>query len=309
MHWTRASVIASGILLLTTPVAGAPPPSLRIVGDNRGCPTPEQIATMLERVLVRTKVAADTGLPGPGDASVSDEGPHFRVQVAGQERSFVDAAGNCLERARHAAVFVALIVDPPLVPEPPLPVPPVPPSAAEHPSVRAPSQKPLDLTFAPVFQVAPAGSQRRTAIAGGVAVQARSKHRLNLSLGGGLLYGALHFDGADATAWWVPIDLTVGVNLRTGPWELATETGPNATVLSILGQNLPQAQRQVRLELGARVSIATRFWLNEKVALFGSADMIVRPWPYVLRIEGRGDVGNTPAVWLGGSVGLTCPFE
>jgi hypothetical protein len=37
--------------------------------------------------------------------------------------------------------------------------------------------------------------------------------------------------------------------------------------------------------------------------------MIARPSPYTLRIEGEGDIGTTPAVWLGGAIGLTCEIN
>ena len=311
MQWKAAGGIAWAIVLLTNAVRGAPPTSLRVVGEEGACPTAGEVATVLERLLVRTKVAPSAGSPGAGDASISDEGPYYRVRIAGHERSFVDAARQCQERARHAAVFVALILDPPMVPEPPLPASsPAPPPAEQLPQPpRGERATPLDLTFTPVFQVAPASSNRRTAVTGGVAVRARSKNRLNLSLSGGLLYGALHFGEVDAAAWWIPIDLAVGVSSRSGQWEIATEIGPNASVLSIIAENLPQARRQTRLELGGRVSTSTRFWLNEKAAVFLSADMIARPSPYTLRIEGEGDIGTTPAVWLGGAIGLTCEIN
>ena len=86
---------------------------------------------MLDRMLPRTKVTADSGPAGASDAAVSDEGVHVRVNVAGQERSFDDGGRQCSERARHAAVFIALVVDPPSIaesrPEGPEAPPPAPP--------------------------------------------------------------------------------------------------------------------------------------------------------------------------------------
>ena len=112
-----ASVLLASVVPLRAAHAD-PPPSLRVVGLDTACPTARQVATVLERMLPRTKITADTGPPGAADATVSDQGAHFQVTVAGQERSFDDAARQCSERARHVAVFIALVLDPPMIAEP-----------------------------------------------------------------------------------------------------------------------------------------------------------------------------------------------
>jgi hypothetical protein len=290
-----------------------PPPALRVVGQEAGCPTASQVATLLERMLPRTKIIADPGPPGAADATVSDQGAHFRVTVAGQERSFDDGTRQCAERARHAAVFVALVLDPPAIAElssdPPearaAPAATVSPVDKARPSAeRRPSGLQWDLALGPVMLVAPAGEGRSSAAAQGVAIFARAKRGFHWGLGAGILHGALHFDVADADAWWVPIDVAAGFTTRTTVWEIGAELGPNASVMSIVGENLKESRRQVRVEVGGRVSAWSRFWFSKQFAAFLSAEAVFRPFPYVLDIDPRGGIGQMPAVWLGLSAGL-----
>jgi hypothetical protein len=320
MH--RSSAIAFGVasLLLASVVRlpGAhadPPPSLRVVGQDATCPTATQVATVLVRMLPRTKITAETGPPGAAEATVSDQGPRFRVTVAGQERSFDDGAHQCPERARHAAVFVALVVDPPaiaeLLSEPPAAPAPVvsPVDAPRPPPERRPSGWQWDMALGAALLVAPEGENRRSAVAQGVAAFARGKRGFHLAFGAGLLHGALRFDVADADAWWIPIDVAAGFTARTAVWEIGAEVGPSASILSIAGENLKQARRQVRLEVGGRVSAWSRFWFTKQFGAFLSAEAVFRPFPYVLDIDPRGGVGEMPALWLGASGGVTVALE
>ena len=167
-----------------------------------------------------------------------------------------------------------------------------------------------DLALGGVLLVAPSTPDRRTAVASGAAAWVRGgKQGLHLGFGAGLLHGALRFDDAEADAWWIPIDVAGGFTVKTSAWEFGAEIGPSASVLSIVGQNLPDAQRQVRLEVGVRASGWARFWFSKNFAFFLSAEGVFRPMPYALRIDPQGEVGQTPAVWLGGSAGLAALLE
>lgn len=313
-----AFVSASALLASVAPIAAAhaePPPSLRVAGEDAACPTAKQVATVLERMLPRTKITAEPGKVGASDVTVSDQGAHFRVTVAGQERSFDDGAHQCAERARHAAVFVALIVDPPAIAEgsaeqPTAPTPAVPPvDAPRPPAERRAAGWQWDLGLGGVVLVAPQGDRRQTAVAQGVAAFARGKRGFHLGFGAGILHGTLRFDIAQADAWWIPLDVAAGFTARSTAWEIGAEIGPNASILSIGGENVPQAQRQVRVEVGGRAAAWSRFWFTQRVAAFLSAEAVVRPFPYVLDIDPRGDIGKMPAVWLGASAGLAFMLE
>jgi hypothetical protein len=297
-------------MISPTPAHADPPPALHVGGPNAVCPTPKQVATLLERMLVRTKITADSRPPGAVEATVSDHGAHFRVTVAGQERSFDDAARQCAERARHAAVFLALVLDPlmtaDLAPEPPaVGAPPAPQLDSARPSGERRRQGlQWEMTLGGVMLVAPAAERRRTALAEGIAVFARAKRGFHLALGAGVLHGSLQFDAANADAWWAPIDVAAGFSTRASVWEVGAELGPNASILFIAGENLKQAERQVRVEVGGRVSLWSRFWVTQQFAVFLATETVVRPFPYILDIDPRGGIGQMPAIWLGASAGL-----
>jgi hypothetical protein len=317
MRWRRAIVQAAGALLLSPAVFAAPPPSLRMVGEEAACPTPAQVITVLRRLLPRTKVIAENGPAAPEDGAIIDEGSQYRVTIAGQERSFVDAARQCAERARHAAVFVALVLDPPLVPEPseatpPTPAatpPPLPPPErpAAPPSPRTPTS--VDLTLGTILQVAPGGGDRGTTVAAGGMLWARARRGFHLALGTGVLRGSFHFKDVVADAWWIPIHVAAGIGFTTDRWEGVAEVGPNATILSVLARDLEQAQSQVRLEWGVRAALFGRFWLSDNFALYLSGETLVRPSSYALLIDPQGQVGFTPAWWIGGAAGLSCKLD
>jgi hypothetical protein len=311
----RFSVLLIGLAL--APAARAAPPStLRVAGAEGACPAPGQVVTVLQRLLVRTQVTADAGTVGPNDAVIDDQGSQFRVTVAGQERSFVDPARGCAERAQHAAVFVALVLDPPMIAEAqpgPVVVAPAPVAPMrEQPRPASPSRtnaRQWELALGGSVLVAPAVADRSTAVAGGVAAWVRGKKGFHLGFGAGVLHGSLHFTDADADAWWIPLDLAVGFTAQGAAWEMGAEIGPSASVLSIIGENLAQAHREVRLEFGGRAAVMARFWLDKKFALFMSAEGVYRPSPYALFIDPDGLVGQTPSIWLGGSAGVCASLE
>jgi hypothetical protein len=289
-----------------------------MVGEETACPTPAQIVTVLRRLLPRTKVTAESGPAAPADAAIKDEGSQYRVSIAGQEREFVDHARQCAERARHAAVFVALVLDPPMIPEPydappapPVAAPPsLPPAERTAPPPRAPATLPaLDLTLGGVLQVAPSAGERRATVATGAMAWVRAKRGLHLALGAGVLRGAFEFDGVVADAWWVPIHMAAGMSFESDRWEGGAELGPSVGILSVLARDLAQAQNQLRLEWGARGAAFSRFWLSKNIALYLSAEALVRPSRYTLLIDPEGQVGLTPVLWLGGSAGLSFKLE
>jgi hypothetical protein len=318
MKWRRAIVLAASAVSSASAALAAPPPSVRMVGEETACPTPAQVVTVLRRLLPRTKVTAESGPAAPADAAIKDEGSHYRVSIAGQEREFVDNARQCAERARHAAVFVALVLDPPMIPEP-SDAPPAPPAAAPPslpPAERAATPSPapatftaLDLTLGAALQVAPSAGERRTTVATGVMAWARAKRGLHVALGAGVLRGAFEFHGVVADAWWIPIHLAVGMGFESDRWEIGAELGPSVNFLSVLARDLAQAQNQIRLEWGARAAGFSRFWFSKNIALYLSGEALVRPSRYALLIDPEGQVGLTPVLWWGGSAGLSFKLE
>jgi hypothetical protein len=295
-------------MLLLGKAHAAPRATLRVAGDERGCPSPTQVATVLGTLLRETKVSASVAPPAPEDASVSDDGAQFRVMIAGRSRELTDAVRDCAERARQAAVFVALILDPPMVADgveaPPAEKPPVARIATS--SEPGPS---FDLALGSFVQASPAVADRSAALTGGVATRVRWGQRFYVAGGAGASPGSLHFADVDTRAWWFPIDLAVGAAYRSSSFEVAGDVGPSLTVLSIAAENLPRATSNVRLDPGARLSVGARFWFGEKIALFVSTHATYLPRPYRLVVDGQGDVGATPGLWWGTTVGFVTRLD
>lgn len=288
------------------------------MGDERACPAPSQVAALLGSLLRGTKIVTSPEPPGnprrnaaagPDDATISDDGSRFRVEIAGRERVFSDPERDCIERARQAAVFVALVLDPPLLADR---VTIEPPSEKSAPTATAPARGSgprVDLELGSFFQTAPATAERSAALSGGVAARARWGQGFYLAAGAGASPGSLHFTDIDTRAWWFPIDVAAGLAYRSSSFEVAGDLGPAVTVLRITADNLERATSNIRLEVGARTSLGARFWLGEKIALFVSTDAVVFPHPYRLVIEGQGDVGATPGLWWGGAMGFVTRLE
>jgi hypothetical protein len=313
----RVSALLVGLAFAKVTHA-APPATLRVVGEEGACPSPAQVAFVLKRLLRQTRVTSESAPPLPEDAAIADQGSEFRITIAGQERSFVDTARSCAERAQNAAVFVALVLDPPMVAEAAAPetAPPPPPPVAHLPEkprqavpITTMSPPSWDFTLKGLLLIAPASNDRQTAVAGGLGAWLRGQHAIHVAFGAGVLKGALAFDDVTADAWWIPLDLALGFAGRAGAWELAGEIGPNASILSITGRDLRDARSQIRLEVGARAAGSLRFWLSQKFAPFLSAEGVFRPIPYALRINPQGEVGQMPSFWVGGAAGLSVALE
>jgi hypothetical protein len=302
---------AWGIALCASSALAAPPASLRIVGDEKGCPTPGQVSGLLGPLLPASKIGAASGPSGMDDITIYDDGASFRVVAAGQERSFADPVRECLERARHAAVFVALALDPPAI-TPSRPAPPAPerPEPVEPlPARRGP---PLDLQVGAMLQEAPGSATRATARAFGAAATLRWGRQAYVAGGVGFLAGSFHFQSADAKVMRFPIDLAFGLNIRSAPYDFAAELGPALTLFGVTGENLAGSSREWRLDVGGRAAATARAWIGDRIGLFVSAhaEAFVRPYKLlVVPLDGRSEVGSTPWLWWGGSVGLVSRLE
>jgi len=93
-----------------------------------------------DRLLSRLRALPAT----PAVVELVDLGAAFQVVVAGRVRAYQDEARDCTHRARVAAVFVALTIDPASIAMPPPAPPPAsvsaagpPPSPSPSPSARA----------------------------------------------------------------------------------------------------------------------------------------------------------------------------
>ena len=84
------------------------PPLVNVLGE---CPASSRLSLALAPVLRIAATSAPAVLP-----RVTDLGDRFEVAVAGQVGLYTDANRDCDERARIAAVFIALVLTPPMIP-------------------------------------------------------------------------------------------------------------------------------------------------------------------------------------------------
>jgi hypothetical protein len=303
---------AWGVVSIAIAAHAGPPRTIRIVGEERGCPTPGQVSGLLAPLLPGSRISSSSGAASADDVTISDDGPSFRVVAAGQERSFVDPVRECLDRARHAAVFVALALDPPAIsattPKPP------PPERPETPIEPLPL-KPLshfDLELGALALAAAGSSARSATYPVGIAARARWGREIGVAGGAGLVPGELSFRTVDTRVLWLPFHLGVGLNIRSASFELGGELGPAVTVFGILGQNLVGARRQWRADVGGRAALEGRVWIAETFGLFAGAQVSAFARPYDLKVDPAGEgsqVGATPWLWWGGSIGIFSRIE
>jgi hypothetical protein len=305
-------------------VPAVSPSSLLLVGAGAGehCPAPEAVATVLAPLLPRTRV---TLVPAAGAlvVRVADAGAAYRIGIGPDEREFLDGDRRCDERARAAAVFIALTVEPPTVP-PALGreagAPPGsrraeagptarPPSAApaeaaigRGPPSRPPSSVVVDLELAALLDGAP---QDGLLGGGGAARLAVGTRYLQGAVGAAVLSPATLAlpAGAAARVLRAPFDLDVRGVLRRGRLEGAADLGFSLALLSIEGQGFSPPRSDVRVEPGLRGALSVRVRLVERVALFAGLEARVVPQPHQLT-SGATVLATLPLVWLGGAVGL-----
>jgi hypothetical protein len=272
------------------------------------CPAAAKVAHALRR-LGR---AVDEGDPSAALVEIIDRGPSYEVRIGELQRTVADQRRNCEDRARSAAVVIALLLD--LPPREPAPVEPtvrsLPPQAWPDPpktAVPPPRRRSLalDLEVAGAVQLAPdsrgpplsEGADLRIAFGAGylgavIGVSGMSPATLDLG------------EGTLATVTRLSIDLGLRLAWRRRSVELDLDAGLFAAFLFIAGTSFAHNAKATRLDPGGRVSGAVRVWLTRRIALSLSAALEVSFRPENLVVNPDGTVGTTPRMWLGPSLGL-----
>jgi hypothetical protein len=288
------------VLGCATPSAwAAPPRTLHVQGVPEACPNPRTLALELGRLLPQTRF--ETGSEGATDSvRIDDWGDSFSVNIGEETKRFEDPERECIERARLAAVFVALVLDPLIVPSLE--------TKSEPPPIDQASA--VDLELGPLLWVGAASTSTNLPRAGGVGGRLRLGRSVAVSLGvAGFLPAHLEYENAQVEAVWTPVDLSLRLGQRWGAWELSGELGPIAAWLSIAGQGVQAARSTTRVEVGGRLGASVRFWASGSNAVFVSAHGAFFPRPYRLELAGYGEVGRTPTLWLGTTVGAVIDFD
>jgi hypothetical protein len=277
---------------------------------DAACPSRKLVAAELSPLLRGYQLSDDAA---EVVAEIEDLGESYRVSVAGASRTVRDPARQCLERARVAAVFLALNLPLPSAPAPPPPasVAPPPPAPVAPPPQAA--RKVSTARDARAFALRPF-ADAEAAWGAGVASS-------GTGLGASLRLGAIAVSlvGAATTSTTpyqpngvpprfelrrVPLALLLGWEASLGMLGLGAEAGPALDVLGFEGKAVPHPDQALRVNPGLRVNAVLRVWASRRLAAELLPGVSWFPRTYLVRVEPLQLLAETPRLWLGVTLGL-----
>jgi hypothetical protein len=280
----------SPTLLLGLIAAVGPAPPVVVTGD---CPSAEAVTAALGSAL-------GSEAPRAGDPPrVTDHGDRFSVAALGQTREYADPARDCDERARAAAVFIALALNPPIAP------------AAAPPVVAAPAAAPappperwIDLAAAARLD---GGAAPETRAAFGVEARvALGWNALGVVASAGVL-APTESRLSTVTIRQQRFPLAVALTVRRALSQrivVAGVAGAALVPLTVRGEALDGASQATRLDAGVRLAVELRIRTTQRLAPFVDLHAEIFPRAYQLDVEPLGTVASTGRFWAGAAVGL-----
>jgi len=269
----------------------------------------------IERAIAALIPRGTAALPESAHATVEDAGESYRVEVQSaavtRSRLFRDAARDCEQRARFAAVFIVLTLLPPelAVPAAPKPAPPPPPAPpAPAPPIAPPRAPRLRLEAAALGEWAPAAFASASALALGGQLQAAYRlgpiaPALSVAVEPRIDYT---IGGLQVRERRVPIGAGVRVQHATRGLELAAQLELVLAPLQAQGRNSAMPASGTRLDVGARAGAQIRLGAPQRrLAPFVGFQVSLFPWPYEISTTPAGGLGTTPPLWLGVTAGLS----
>ncbi len=277
------------------------PPPIVVVGD---CPGSGTLSTVLAPLLSKAASAAPTLPP-----RVTDLGERFEVAVAGQSGLYLDINRDCVERARIAAVFIALVLTTPTfrvaAPQAVLP------AAAPQPSPPAPPpERWAAASIAARCDATSAGSSSSP-----VGLACGGELDGSVGKGGyGAFLSASALTSTVTTLASVPVHvqrfpLALGVvaarNLRAG-WRVGANVGAALELLRIQGQGLDTTQPALRFDAGARIGVSLRLptaWRGWAPAMTVHGEYF--PRAYQIDVAPLGTIGSLGRYSVGVAAGVS----
>jgi hypothetical protein len=297
----------------TAPAAPAPLGASSVIGGPSTCPRPDavwrELVTLVppERLEARLRAATHGRTPL---VELVDLGVPYRILAAGQVREYRDDSRDCAYRARIAAVFVALALDPAqLPPQPAMPIPaplgapsPV-PQTAPLPVDALPSPRTrLDLGATIVGGLGP---EDRVGQVGAELRWSAGRRRFGPEAGvTALLPVDNTVGGARLRQWRLPIDAGLRARIVGPRFERYGELGVSAALLSERALDLATSRAQTGLELGLRLAVGL-YASHARFAPFAALSGELVPAPPAIFALPAGTVGHTPIFWIGATAGAS----
>jgi hypothetical protein len=284
--------------LLSALIAAAPAAvPVEVAGQ---CPSAGAVTAALASALGAEAPSAVAGIP-----KVTDLGDRFSVSASGQSREYADPARDCDERARAAAVFIALALNPPLLP-PPAP-PPAPPAQvmARVPAAPPPSPRWFDVGVGARVDGTSAGDAG-PALGFEVGLSAGWR-ALGVAATAGIL-AASESQLSSVAVRQQRFPFSVAVEVRrdlTRHLVIAGAFGAALVPITLRAEKIDNPQSATRLDAGFRFAATLRFRATPRLAPFLNLHAEIFPRAYELDVDPAGNIGSTGRFWLGASAGLS----
>ncbi len=303
---SRASLAAAAALAAAPAPCRAEAPKLALEARS-SCPSRALIERELAPLLEAHELAA-LGEPAPLTAQVDDFGGEYAVRVGAALRQISDPERHCLERARVAAVFIALNL-PEAAPER------APANAAEPreaPADRPPAVPPsreggavFGLRAFAFTEAAPELEAAATGVGLGPTLDF-GRFEILLSAGVAAPIKAQAAEGTHASYELLraPLALLAAYTLVQGTFELGAEGGFALDWLRFRGESVPNAESGVRLNTGLRLDVPLRFRATRGFSAVLAPSATFFPRTYIVRVEPDTVLGETARWWLGAVLGL-----
>lgn len=270
-----------------------------VIGE---CPGSGELSAILAPLVGN---AASAALPLP--PRVTDLGERFEVAVAGQSGLYVDISRDCAERARIAAVFIAVVLTTPTVqssaPQAVLSPPPQSRSAPHAGHWTAMS------IAARCDGTSPGSSSSAVGLAcGGELGGAVGRGGYGAFFSAGVLASTVTtFASVPVRVQRFPLALGVvaGRDLRAG-WRIGADAGAALELLRIQGEGLDIGGPALRLDAGARLGVSLRLptaWRGWAPAMTLHGEYF--PRAYQIDVDPLGTIGSLGRYSVAVSAGVS----
>ena len=294
--------------------ASAQGPSVRVYVAGDACQRAALLRQQLTPLLaVDVELRFEGGEPtelAPGQARVRDRGDSYSVYTRDLAREIDDPLRDCLERARVAAVFIALNVKPAPKPVPePEPEPEFEPEPEPEPESEPESDR---VGFGVMLFGGGAYASELDRIAPGAGAGAWVAHRgWRFVLSAAVLASAElelasseTLTGGAVDLMRMPFNLTAGYALRAGPVEVGPALGLAFDLLRLEGVGVEDPQTELRANTGFLVAGDLQVRILPQLSGVVRVGMSWFPRAYDLSVDRAGRLGRTPRLWFSATAGF-----
>jgi hypothetical protein len=261
------------------------------------CPSRVGVDTALAQLL-NTK-AERRSSPA---VTLHDFGTTWTVEVVGRSATYSDPDRNCAERTRVAAVFAALVLEPPDLGE----TPAAPAAAVATKPAQPRSIRHQRLDVAPELLVAPGTGERDWARTWGGALRwLWTGEHLGFAAGLQASYPAVaRVQGYELSLARVALDTSARFSWRQGGAEFGIEAGPYGALLLAHGAGLYANASSTHVDAGGRAGFRAQT-TGRIVSPFLALQVEVSARHFSVVVDPSGDIGTAPRVWLGVLAGVS----